>query len=131
MSEDYTINGKCPEVCGKCCTAILPLSDHEINKIKKYIKRNNIECHQIENESDYEKICPFLDDNMSCKIYVHRPEVCSYFMCNGSKSGFHHRDKKIIDMYTEFYPEIHVGDVIKINKLNDIYQQTKAEANII
>ena len=37
---DYTINGKCPRSCGKCCTGILPLSDYEIKTFSDYNKRS-------------------------------------------------------------------------------------------
>ena len=40
---DYTIDGKCPESCGRCCTSILPLSDYEIKKINKYLKHHPVE----------------------------------------------------------------------------------------
>ena len=35
--KDFSINGKC-SMCGECCGAILPVSEKEIKRIKKYVK---------------------------------------------------------------------------------------------
>jgi hypothetical protein len=41
---DLTDNGKCTE-CGNCCGVYLPLTDKEIARIRRYIKKNHIkEC---------------------------------------------------------------------------------------
>ena len=84
--QDLSVNGKCvPEHCKcKCCTNILPLSDYEINKIKKYIRRNNItpiNRSDLENDT-YVDVCPFLSEDYRCNIYIMRPEVCKYFRCD-------------------------------------------------
>ena len=34
--KDFSINGKC-SMCGECCGAILPVSEKEIKRIKKYV----------------------------------------------------------------------------------------------
>ena len=52
---------KCNQ-CGKCCANVLMLSKKEIDKIKKYIKKNNISVINRNNvflEADV-NICPFL-----------------------------------------------------------------------
>lgn len=107
IKQDYTINGVCPEDCGKCCTNVLPLSLYEINKIKKYIKRNNIQPHNPNidiNNPKYIDECPFLKEDNKCAIYVIRPEVCKWFGCNGNHGKFNHSDKRLVNMLLEFFP---------------------------
>ena len=36
---NYTENGKCSN-CGQCCTDYIPISQKEINRIRKYIKKH-------------------------------------------------------------------------------------------
>lgn len=38
---DFTDNGKCTQ-CGKCCSNLLPMTEKEIEVIRKYIKRYHI-----------------------------------------------------------------------------------------
>lgn len=130
---DLSVNGECvPEVCkSKCCTSILPLSDYEINKIKKYIKRNNITPHNRSNliENKYKDICPFLSDDYKCEIYLMRPEVCKFYKCGEEASKpFCHGDKKIINMLTTFDPDTFIPpDAPNVEELDKIYQSKKKE----
>lgn len=73
--------------CGKCCANILMLSNKEINIIKHYIKKNNVQV--INRNSALLKedvnICPFLrkDRHLThCAIYEVRPSICKSFSCN-------------------------------------------------
>ena len=124
--EDYTINGECAEGCGKCCTCILPLNEHEIRVIKKTIKRKNIVPSNV-GPLDF-SMCPFLDGNKRCAIYVHRPAICEAFICNSHITNFNHGDKKIVDMWREFFPTyiLHiVEDRAKL--LDEKYQKKKKQ----
>lgn len=38
---DFSKDGKCSD-CGGCCNDILPLTNADINRIKNYVKKNNI-----------------------------------------------------------------------------------------
>lgn len=128
--KDYTINGECPKDCNRCCTAVLPLSDYEINKIKKYIRRNNIKPYNPNinlNNPKFIDVCPF-SQNGRCAIYVNRPSVCKWFNCNGNKGKFDHSDKKMVNMLTEFYPEEICANRPDIDIINLQYQEQKHRA---
>jgi hypothetical protein len=86
---DFTDNGKCTE-CGNCCGVYLPLTDKEIARIRRYIKKNHIkECKHGEviplaQPIGFDLCCPFLDDSKKthkCTIYQQRPLVCMDFIC--------------------------------------------------
>lgn len=84
---DFTKDGKCSG-CGKCCSANLPLTDGEIDRIKKYIKRKGIQKHRhiVPTKTvTVDMTCPFLMDekeNDRCAIYPVRPLICRTFCCN-------------------------------------------------
>ena len=39
--KDFTINGKCSG-CGNCCANFLPVSNVEVDRIRRYIKKHGI-----------------------------------------------------------------------------------------
>ena len=51
---NFCKDGKC-SCCGECCSDMLPLSDAEIIKIKKYIKKNNIKMISHKNVLEINK----------------------------------------------------------------------------
>ena len=131
---DYTIKGKCPPSCGKCCANILPVSDYEIKKIRNYLKHHEIIPHNPNKtlnifSPEYKDECPFLDNNKRCSIYIQRPEVCKWFMCDSSTthSQFQHNDKHIINMLTTFFPEEKCTGAPDIGILDKQYQEKKQE----
>lgn len=84
---DMTDNGKCCQ-CGACCSALLPLTDEEIDTIRKYIKRYNIKPQSHVSaplaKPTLDMTCPFLDmkkDKEKCTIYEVRPKICRDFSC--------------------------------------------------
>lgn len=87
---DLTDNGKCTQ-CGACCSNLLPMTDSEIETIRKYIKNHNIKEHRHIlplAEQTLDLTCPFLNDskpNEKCDIYEVRPRVCRYFICDPKK----------------------------------------------
>lgn len=88
---DYTNNGKCSN-CGNCCSDLIPLSNADINRIKKYIKKHNIKpvikCIPLMNTFDV--TCPFRDDvNKKCTIYEVRPQICREFTCHRYKENLY------------------------------------------
>lgn len=132
MNEDYMVNGQCQDDCGKCCSSILPLNDHEIKKIKQYIRRNNIQPlnknTNIYND-EYVDVCPFLTETNRCKIYIHRPEVCKRFFCGDRKlAAFNHRDKHMVNMLTEFFPDEPCYNAPNVKEIDSIYQNKKEKA---
>jgi Fe-S-cluster containining protein len=81
--EDLTINGKCSR-CGHCCGAILPVTQQEVERIKKYIAKNNIKLVptlRIFATRTQDLTCPFYEQN-KCLVYEVRPKICKEFICN-------------------------------------------------
>ena len=66
---NLTQNGKCTG-CGNCCSNLLPMTDEEIEVIRKYIKRFHIK-EQKRNmplaEPMLDLMCPFLDNSKKCE----------------------------------------------------------------
>lgn len=106
---DYTVNGKCSS-CGACCTDLLPLSQGEVIKIKKYILKHNIKEQRHNALSGIDMTCPFRDDvNHKCTIYEIRPAICKQFICNHSISDiqkskmYFHKINRVVLMRKEFF----------------------------
>lgn len=111
---DFTDNGKCTG-CGQCCSNVLPMTDIEIQRISKYIKRYNIkECKHFvpTKEPALDMSCPFLDTSKNkdkCKIYEVRPQICRDFICNPQKRKSpnldDYKDFRTVFMKEEFFKE--------------------------
>lgn len=63
--------------CGKCCSNYLPLTEKEINTMKKLAKKEN--KHPL--MQDWYDRFPFLNTNNKCDIYENRPSICKSFTC--------------------------------------------------
>jgi Fe-S-cluster containining protein len=119
--HNYTIDGKCSG-CGNCCSNWLPLTNNDVDRIKAYIRKNNIKeqihCVPFSAQiNDY--TCPFLvfnGTNKKCSIYPVRPRICREFICDPnirkrySKSGC--MDK--FDMRRTFFGKSAINDKMKI-----------------
>ena len=86
---DFSKDGKCSN-CGGCCNDILPLTNADINRIRNYVKKNNIQpCNHFPNVMTsivVDVVCPFRNDSKKvCTIYPVRPTVCKGFSCYESK----------------------------------------------
>lgn len=95
--------------CGKCCSDVLMASNAEIEKIKKFIKKNNIKPINRNTIFDKEQknICPFLDENNICLIYPVRLEMCKKFYCKNKREDNKlnsYKNVKVISMMQVFYP---------------------------
>ena len=83
---DLTDNGKCTQ-CGECCANLLPMTDEEIEIIRKYVKKHNIKEHRHFlplATPTIDMTCPFLNDSKKtekCDIYKVRPRICKDFSC--------------------------------------------------
>lgn len=110
--KDYTKNGKCSN-CGGCCNDIIPLTNSDINRIKHYIKKNNIKpkIHNLLEINTIDTVCPFRDEsNLKCAIYDVRPVVCRYFSCHNYYDALSNIPKEIKttkpkSCYKTFYGE--------------------------
>lgn len=82
---DFTVDGKCSN-CGECCSNYLPVSDKEINAIRRYIKQHGIKeiKHFLPTAKPATDLqCPFRSDlEKKCTIYPVRPAICRDFQCD-------------------------------------------------
>lgn len=135
QKQDYTVKGKCPKNCGKCCSSILPLSQNEADKINKYLKDHEVKFHNhnVIFLDTYQDICPFLNEDGRCGIYPVRPEVCQTFMCNAPNQHYNHNGKHLINMIISFGP----SDVFlpkttpNLKELDKEYQAKKKQVGFI
>ena len=93
--HDHTVNGKCIR-CGECCSAILPVTNEEIKRIKAYIKKKRIKPTKVHNsEHTFDCTCPFYDEEKKeCRIYEVRPSICSSFLCSYLRKDIENNKKK-------------------------------------
>lgn len=112
---DMTDNGKCTG-CGNCCSNILPMTDKEIEAIRKYIKKHHIKefKHGIPLANPaFDMTCPFLNTDKKtekCMIYEVRPAICRCFICSEPNGALKHKElyegiRKPIDVRREFFNE--------------------------
>ena len=110
---DFTSDGKCSQ-CGQCCGDILPLSQKEIDQIRRYIRKHNIaeEVHRpptVNPVNDY--TCPFRNEMLKkCNIYEIRPMICRDFICN---KPFTEADKNIFSTIAH----LQMGTVLNLGTL--------------
>lgn len=94
---NMTENGKCAG-CGNCCSNILPMTDKEIEVIRRYIKKNHIKerKHGIPLANPIlDMTCPFLNTDKKtekCTIYSVRPAICRCFICSEPNGALKHKE---------------------------------------
>lgn len=125
---DLTINGNCPSGCSECCGRFLPLSQTEIIRIKRYVKKHNIKPCRHElialSVATMDFTCPFLDgskDKEKCRIYTARPLICRLYKCDRNMDAEAERQfaKQVnfpIDMWQMFFPESKEADLSMLFK---------------
>ncbi len=94
---DNSVCGQCSK-CGECCSNILPVSQEEVNKIQKYVIKNNIKPQTQMLVMQNRLACPYYDGK-KCFIYEVRPLICKEFYCY---------KKPDIKMAAKFNKEKHV-----------------------
>lgn len=111
--HDFTDNGKCSQ-CGACCSNILPMTDKEIETIRRYIKRHGIKEQKhfipLANPA-FDLTCPFLDtskEKEKCTIYQVKPLICSAFICSEPNGASNHKElfegvRKPVDVREKFF----------------------------
>ncbi len=113
---NFTENGKCSQ-CGQCCSNILPMTDKEIEMIRRYIKRYNIkeQKHLVPSANPIiDLTCPFLDtskEKEKCTIYEARPAICRCFKCDEPNGALKHKElyegvRKATDVRKTFYGKV-------------------------
>ena len=94
---NHTNNGECTG-CGDCCSNLLPMTEKEIEAIKRYIKKHRIkECkHTIPLANPVlDMTCPFLNTGKKtekCTIYSVRPAICRCFICSEPNVALKHKE---------------------------------------
>lgn len=111
---DLTKNGKCTQ-CGACCSSLLPMTDKEIEVIRRYIKKHHIKelKHGIPLANPVlDMTCPFLNTDKKtekCMIYEARPNICRQFSCDPQQRpqlNMEYANKaRIVDVRREFFNE--------------------------
>lgn len=113
---DFTVNGECSQ-CGACCSNMLWLSDGEITRIRRYIKKHHIKEQKhtapavLAEPPKFDLTCPFLNEDRKdkkCTIYPVKPLVCSCFICSDPDGARNHKElyeekRKIVGMREVFF----------------------------
>ena len=109
-THDNTKDGVCVQ-CGDCCSRLLVLSEDEIEKLHRYIRKHSIKpCKHVlpTVRPVLDMCCPFLDLTKSekkCTAYTARPWVCQDYVCNKTRpEAYDGRLRRIVDMWDEFFP---------------------------
>lgn len=90
--ENFTENGKCAR-CGGCCSSILPLSEGDMKRLKKFADKKGIVPKLPEGDDVIYLHCPFLADDIMmpgkkrCLCYEVRPAICKIFSCASTNKG--------------------------------------------
>lgn len=111
---NMTDNGKCTG-CGNCCSNLLPMTDKEIEVIRRYIKKHHIKefKHGIPLANPaLDMTCPFLNTDKKtekCMIYEVRPNICRQFSCDPQQRPQldmeYANNARIVDVRREFFNE--------------------------
>ena len=110
---DFTDHGKCTQ-CGECCSNLIPMTDKEVDTIRRHIKKHKIKeqkCLAPLTEPVMDMTCPFLDRNKKterCTIYMARPGVCRFFKCDEPNGAIKHKElfdgvRRIVDLRETFF----------------------------
>lgn len=92
------IDGKCSN-CGECCSDLLPLTDAEVSKLKRYAAAHNLKEHRqapFFDQKATDLTCPFRNEQTKrCDVYPVRPLICREFICTKSLQQAHH-DRNLV-----------------------------------
>lgn len=109
---DYTKDGECSN-CGACCSDFLPVSESEVNAIRKYVAKHGVKEHRhtpptMQPAQDF--TCPFRNDlERKCDIYPVRPAICRDFRCDKPKKEIwankrmYHGKYNVVNMRETFF----------------------------
>lgn len=122
---DCTKDGKCSR-CGSCCSTMLPMTEKEVQTIKKWLKKHHVKEQRHNGMIGTDMTCPFRDEmKKECLIYEVRPWICRDFMCNKkpediwkSKIDAAHMNCNIVFMRSEFF-----GNDEDLNLFNEMARE--------
>ncbi len=79
------VDGKCSN-CGQCCSDMLPLTEGELRRIKRYAEEHHLKEHRqapFWDPNATDMTCPFRNQQTKqCDIYPVRPQICRSFICS-------------------------------------------------
>ena len=111
---DFTEDGKCSN-CGRCCADLLPVSNVEIDKIRRYLRKHPVKEHVHflpTARPIFDMTCPFRNDReRRCDIYEVRPAICRDFQCDKPRKqieadkAMYHGKYGIVSMRAVFFPK--------------------------
>ena len=94
------VGGKCSN-CGECCADLLPLTDAEVEKLKRYARAHNLKEHRqapFFDQTAIDLTCPFRNEQTKrCDVYPVRPLICREFICTKSLQQAHH-DRNLVHL---------------------------------
>lgn len=95
---DHTVNNQCSQ-CGECCSDILPITEAEARKIRRYIAKHDIKpitSFTVPMRKPDLTKCPFRNDAAKrCEIYEVRPWICRDFRCDKTRKGIKAGDEAL------------------------------------
>ena len=111
--KDFTENGNCSR-CGGCCSVLLPITQTELDLLKKYVKKHGITRQNHETGAEkgitVDAVCPLLQyegEYTTCLAEEVKPYVCRQYLCNMSEDDI---NKKTEGMKLEQYRLCHLGE---------------------
>lgn len=110
--SNHCVDGKCVH-CGECCADLLPLTPGELEIIRRYVKKHNVQEHRqapFWNRNATDLTCPFRNQQTQrCDIYPARPLICKEFICSKSLMDAHndrdliHKSRKVYSLRYEIF----------------------------
>lgn len=74
--------------CGECCSRILPLSEHDIKRLRDYVRKHNIkQMPEYGAGGAIDMTCPYLSEDSECLVFHARPDICRAYRCDKQVSG--------------------------------------------
>lgn len=88
---NFTNNGECSN-CGKCCSALLPMTDKEFKTLKTFVRYYKYKPHKVilplADGAVNSMTCPFRNEETKrCDVYSIRPRICRDFKCDKPSKG--------------------------------------------
>ena len=112
--SDFTKDGACSN-CGECCSDLLPVSEKEIQTIRRYVKSHHVkeQIHFLPTATPFlDLTCPFRNNQeRRCEIYEVRPAICRDFRCDKPKKNIeadrtlYQGKYSLISMSGTFFPK--------------------------
>ena len=84
VTDYYTGRGS-HEGCGECCSRMLPMTDGEVEVLRRAVRERGIRLRPERAEIDF--TCPLLGEDSRCMAYDVRPIICRQYCCAEHAQG--------------------------------------------